>query len=74
MLQLFQGQVEKDGRVGVFPARIAGREEAADIAGGDGAQQRVGNGVQQHVAVGVAGQALGVVKRQSANAQRARPA
>ena len=34
------------------------------------AQQRVGNGVQQHVAVGVAGQALRVLQRESANAQR----
>ncbi len=70
MLQLFHGQVEEDGRVGVFPARIAGREEAADIAGGYGAEQGVGNGVQQHIAVGVAGQALGVVERESADAQR----
>ena len=35
VLQLFHGQVEEDGRVGVLPARVAGREEAADVAGGD---------------------------------------
>ena len=70
VLQLLHGEVEEDGRVGVFPAGIAGREEAADVAGGDGAQQGVGDGVQQHVAVGVAGQALGVFERESADAQR----
>ena len=70
VLQLFEREVEKDGGVGVFPARIAGRKEAADVARGHGAQQRVGNGVQQHVAVGVAGQALGVVQRHAADAQR----
>ena len=42
--------------------------------GGNRAQQGIGNGVQQHVAVGVAGQALGMVERQTADAQRnARP-
>ena len=34
-----------------------------------GAQQGVGDGVQQHVAVGVAGEALGVFERESADAQ-----
>ncbi len=74
VLQLFKSKVEKNGGVGVFPAWIAGREKAADIARGHGAQQRVGNGVEQHVAIGVAGQALGVVDascRQGATAHRA---
>ncbi len=70
VLQLFDGEVEKDGGVGVFPARIARREEAADVAGGHGAQQRVGDGVQQHVAIGVTGKALGMVQCHAADAQR----
>ncbi len=70
VLQLFHCQLQKDGRVGVLPARIAGRKEAADIARGNRAQQRVGYRVQQHVAVGVAGQPLGMVQRHPANAQR----
>ena len=49
-LQRIQGQAEEDGRVGVLPARVAGREKSADVAGGDGAEQGVGDGVQQHVA------------------------
>ena len=69
MLQLLEREIEEDGGVGVFPARIAGREEAADVAGGHGTQQRVGDGVEQHVAVGVAGQALRVVQRHAADAQ-----
>ena len=69
VLQLFQSQVEKDGGVGVFPARIAGREKAANISRGHGAQQRVGNGVEQHVAVRVAGQSLGMINRHAAKAQ-----
>jgi hypothetical protein len=68
--QLILRKIQKDGGVGVLPARIARREKAADIAGGHGAQQGIGNGMQQHIAVGVAGQALRVVQRQSADAQR----
>ena len=70
VLNLFQGKVEKDGGVGVLPAWIAGREEAADVAGGDCAEQRVGNGVQQHVAVGVAGEAFGMIDCQAADLER----
>jgi hypothetical protein len=69
VLDLFEGQVEEDRRVGVFPARVAGREEAADVPGRDGAEQRVGDGVQQHVAVGVAGEALGMLDVEAADAQ-----
>ena len=69
-MQLFQSQVEEDGRIGVFPARVAGREEAADVSGGDGAEQGVSDGVQEYVAVGVAGEAFRVVERESADAQR----
>ena len=43
--------------VGALPLGIAGREVGSDIAGGNGAEQRVGERVQQDVAVGVAGEA-----------------
>src|SRR5580658_5320411 len=67
VLNFFESQVEKDGGVGVLPTRIARREEAADVAGGNSAEERVGNGVQQHVAVGVAGQAFGMIDGQAAD-------
>ena len=47
---------QEHGRVGVPPARVAGREVAADVAGADRAQERVGDGVQRHVGVGMAGE------------------
>jgi hypothetical protein len=61
MPQLFEREVQKNRGVGILPAWIAGREKAANVACGYGAQQRVSNGVQQHIAVGVAGQALRVI-------------
>ncbi len=51
VLDLFEREVEEDGGVGVFPARVVGREEGADVAGSDGAEQGVGDGVQEYVAV-----------------------
>lgn len=60
VLNFFEGEVEEDGGIGVFPARVAGRKETADVAGGDGAEQGVGDGVQEHVAVGVSGESFGV--------------
>ena len=69
VLQFLHGEVQEDGGVSIFPARIAGRKEAADIARSHCAEQRVGNGVQQHVAIGVAGQPFRVLEGQPANAQ-----
>ena len=43
--------------VGVPPGGIAGREVAADVAGGDRAEHRVGHGVEGDVGVGMAGEA-----------------
>ena len=67
---LFQRGLQEDAGGRALPAWIAGREEGADIAGGDRAQQRIGDGVQEDVAVGVAGEALGVRDGQAANHQR----
>ena len=41
-------------------------EKAADVARGYGAQECIGNGVKQHVAVGVAGRPSGWSSVQSA--------
>jgi hypothetical protein len=70
MLNLFEGQVKEDRGVGILPAWVAGREEAADVARRHGSQQGVGNGVQQHIAIGVTGQAFRVFERHAADAQR----
>ena len=70
MPQLFERQFEKNRRVGVLPARIARRKEAANVACRHRAQQRIGNRVQQHVAIRMSGQALGMFQRHSANSQR----
>ena len=67
---LFEGEIEKDGGVGIFPAWVAGRKEAAYVARGDGAEKRVSDGVEENVAIGVASEALGVVQREAADAQR----
>ena len=67
---IFQRGLQEDAGGRALPAWIAGREEGADIAGGDRAQQRIGDGVQEDVAVGVAGEALGVRDGQAANHQR----
>src|SRR5271165_6702131 len=70
VLNFFESQVEKDGGVGVFPAWIARRKEAADVSGGDGTKERVGYSVQQNVAVGVAGQALRMIDGKAADLER----
>jgi hypothetical protein len=45
VLEFFQGEIEEDGGIGVFPAGIAGREEATDIAGSHSTQKSVSDRV-----------------------------
>ncbi len=71
---LFERRLQEDAGGRALPARIAGRKEGADIAGGDRAEQGVGDGVEEHVAVGVAGEAFGVLDGEAADDQRARRA
>ena len=66
----FEGGAEEDGGVGAFPLGIGWREEGADVTGGDGSEQGVGDGMEEKIAVRVAGEALGVVEREAANAQQ----
>ena len=70
VLELLGGEVEEDGGVGVFPAGVARGEEAADVAGGYSAEESVGDGVEEDIAVGVSGQAFRVVEGHAADAQR----
>ena len=51
---------EEDARGGAAPGRIARREVLADVAVADGAEQRVGEGMQPDVGVGVALEAMRV--------------
>ena len=56
LVDQLQRLAHEDRGVGALPLGIAWRKVGPDIAGGDGAQQRIGEGVQQDVAIGVAGE------------------
>ena len=67
---LAQGFFKKDGGIGALPLGIGGRKESSDIAGGDRAQQRIGQRVEQDVTVGMAGKALIVRQKNAADLER----
>ena len=69
-VDFFHRRAQKERRRSALPAWIAGWEEGADIASADCAEQGIGDGVQQHVAVRVAGEAFMVLDRQAADNQR----
>ena len=52
------GPLDEDAGGGALPLRIAGREMVADIAGAAGRQQRIGQGVEADIRVGMARQRL----------------
>src|ERR1019366_9680897 len=62
-LDALQRLSQKQGGVGVFPLRIGRWKQRSNVGAGDGAEQRVGDRVQQDVAVGMAAETL--VVRQS---------
>lgn len=62
--------LDEDDGVCALPSRIARREEGADVSGGDGAEQGIGQRVQQHVAIGVSSETVGVRDGDSADAKR----
>ena len=66
----FERGLEEDGGVSALPFGVGGREEGADVAGGDCAEQGVGDGVKEEVAVGVAGEAFGMVDLEAADDER----
>ena len=49
---------QQDPAVDAFEFHVIIREVAPDITGGNGAEQRVGDSVQHHIAIGVSQQAL----------------
>ena len=59
-LDFFERGAQEEAGGGAFPARIAGGEKGADVAGRNRAEQGVCDGVEEDVAVGVTGEALGV--------------
>ena len=63
---------QKFRRVGVFPFHVFWRKVASDVAKAGGAKQRVGNCVQERVAVGMA--VLAFVKGEDYAAKNERPA
>src|SRR4029077_15573726 len=62
-LDALERLMQKHGGVGVFPLRVGRRKQRSNVGTGDGAEQRVGDRVQQDVAVGMAAEAF--VVRQS---------
>ncbi len=62
---LFHRCLQKQRRFGTLPSFVGRWEKCADVPGTDRSQQGVRHGVQQKVAVGVAGQPLGMVDLQT---------
>jgi hypothetical protein len=65
-----QSSLQKNGGVSALPLWIGGREKRADIGSGNGAEQGVGESVQQNVSVGVAAEALVVRQFETADSKR----
>src|ERR1700678_747670 len=55
LVDQLQRLLDEDGRICAFPLGIAGREIGSDVAGGNGAEQRVGDGMQQDVTIRMTG-------------------
>jgi len=55
LLDLFHRLAHEDSRVSALPLGIAWRKICPYVAGGDRAKQGVGQGMQQHVSIGMAG-------------------
>jgi len=55
-----QGFPQKDRGIRALPPWIRGRKQRADIRRGNGPEQCIGKGVQQHVAIGMAAKAVGM--------------
>ncbi|MOA29028.1 hypothetical protein D3C78_1500150 [compost metagenome] len=64
------GFAQQDAAVGTLECGIGVRKMPPDIAQPRGAQQRVGNGVQQHIGIGMAHQTMRVRDRDTADDQR----
>lgn len=65
-----EGFFKKDGGVGAFPLRVGGREERADVWGGNGSEEGVGDGVEEDVSVGVASEAAFVGELDASDDER----
>lgn len=65
-----QSLAQKHGRVRPFPLWVTGRKERTDVGPGDCAEQSVGDGVQQHVSIGVAAKAFIVRKFDATDDER----
>jgi hypothetical protein len=60
----------EQGRVSALPFRIARRKIRSDVSRGNGPEQRVGQGVKQHISVGMAGKPAMVWNQDAADFQR----
>ena len=65
-----EGFLKKDGGVGILPLRVGGWKERADVGAGDGSEERVGDGVEENVAVGMASETVSVGQGDAADSER----
>src|SRR5262249_55246173 len=65
-----QGFFQKDRRVGAFPLWIRRRKQRAYVGSTNRAEQRIGDGVQENVSVGVAAESLVVMDRHASDLER----
>jgi hypothetical protein len=69
-VDLFERFFNKDSRFGALPSWVRRREKPADVPRSNRAQQSVSQGMQQNIAIRMAGQALIVDKFHPANLER----
>ncbi len=67
VLDLLAGFADKDRRVCALPFGISRGEVGSDVSRGNCAQQGIGQGVQQYVAVGVSGETAVVWNQHAAD-------
>lgn len=60
---------QKHRRVGALPSRFRRREQCSDVWSSNASQQRVSDGMQQDVPIGMTAEPLGIVERNAANLQ-----
>src|SRR5260370_41767062 len=66
----FQGLAEKDYRVRILPLRVGWGKQRSDIGCGHGSEQRVSDGVEQDIPIGVSAKSQAMGELDAANFQR----
>src|SRR5262249_3204806 len=69
-VQALERRVEEKARVGALPLRVRVRAGVTNVSRAGGGQQRVGDGVQDHVGVAVTGEAARMLDADAAEDER----